>query len=427
MTRNDSRAGSDRAHSAEHRLERRAPRQLTVRENGMSTAGPFRTVAFRGERLRLPVYLDHHATTPLDPRVLAAMLPYFSERFGNPHSAQHAYGWAAEQAVERARTQVAGLIGALPEEIVFTSGATEANNLALRGVVACAGDRRHVVTCATEHPCVLETCRALRRDGFELSELPVQPDGLLDLNRLSAVLRPDTALVSMMTANHEIGVLQPIAEIARLCQERGVLLHTDAAQATGKIPLDVAALGVDLMSLSAHKLYGPKGIGALYVRRGLRLAPLLTGGSQERGLRPGTLPTPLCVGFGMACALAQEELAAEAARIRVLRDRLYDGLRQALPEIRLNGAAEPRLPNNLNLCLPGVDAEDLLAGLPELALSAGAACASATQEPSPVLRALGLSDEDIQGSIRIGLGRTSTAAEIEFAIERIVAGVEGAR
>jgi cysteine desulfurase len=392
----------------------------------VSAAGPFRTVEFRGERLRLPVYLDHHATTPLDPRVLDAMLPYFSERFGNPHSAQHAYGWAAEQAVARARTQVAGLIGARPEEIVFTSGATEANNLAIRGVAARAGDRRHVVTCATEHPCVLETCRALGRDGFEASELPVQPDGVLDLDRLRAALRPDTVLVSIMTANHEIGVLQPIGEIARLCRERGILLHTDAAQAAGRIPLDVAALGVDLMSLSAHKLYGPKGIGALYVRRGLGLAPLLAGGGQERGLRPGTLPTPLCVGFGVACALAQAELAVEAAHVRALRDRLYDGLRQALRDIRLGGAAEARLPNNLNLCLPGIDAEDLLARLPELALSTGAACASATQEPSPVLRALGLSDEDIQGSIRIGLGRTTTAAEIEFAIERIVAEVESA-
>jgi cysteine desulfurase len=392
----------------------------------VSTAGPFRTIEFRGQRLRLPVYLDHHATTPLDPRVLDAMLPYFTERFGNPHSAQHAYGWDAERAVERARAQVAGLIGALPEEIVFTSGATEANNLAIRGVAARAGDRQHVVSCATEHPCVLETCRAMRQGGFELSELPVQPDGLLDLDRLSAALRPHTAVASIMTANHEIGVVQPIAEIAKLCHERGVLLHTDAAQAVGRIPLDVTALGVDLLSLSAHKLYGPKGIGALYVRRGLHLAPLLAGGSQERGLRPGTLPTPLCIGFGTACALAQAELAAEAARVRALRDRLYDGLRQALPEVRLNGAAGRRLPNNLNLCLPGVDAEDLLAGLPELALSTGAACASATQEPSPVLRALGLSDEDIQGSIRIGLGRTSTAAEIEFAIERIVAGVESA-
>jgi cysteine desulfurase len=396
---------------------------LTV--HAVSITGPFRIVEFRGERLQLPVYLDHHATTPLDPRVLDAMLPYFTERFGNPHSAQHAYGWAAEHAVERARTEVAALIDALQEEIVFTSGATEANNLAIRGV-AGASDRRHFVTCITEHPCVLETCRALRRDGFEVTELPVRPDGLIEPDRLSAALRPDTALASIMTANHEIGVVQPIAEIAKICRERGILLHTDAAQAAGRMPLDVTALGVDLMSLSAHKLYGPKGIGALYVRRGLWLAPLLAGGGQERGLRPGTLPTPLCVGFGKACALAQEQLAAEAARMRALRDRLYEGLRAALPDIRLNGAAEPRLPNNLNFCLPGIDAEDLLAGLPELALSTGAACASATQEPSPVLRALGLADEYIQGSIRIGLGRTSTAAEIEFTIERIVAGIESA-
>jgi cysteine desulfurase len=387
--------------------------------------GPFRTVEFRGERLQLPVYLDHHATTPLDPRVLDAMLPYFTERFGNPHSAQHAYGWTAEQAVAEARVQIAALIGALPEHIVFTSGATEANNLAIRGVAHWTG-RRHLLTCATEHPCVLETCRALGREGFAITELPVPADGLLDLDQLSAALRPDTALVSIMTANHEIGVLQPIAKIAKLCQERGILLHTDAAQAAGRIPLDVAALGVDLMSLSAHKLYGPKGIGALYVRRGVRIAPLFAGGGQERGLRPGTLPTPLCVGFGKACALAQEELAAEAARVRALRDRLYDALRQALPDIRLNGAAEPRLPNNLNFCLPGVDAEDLLSELPELALATGAACASATQEPSPVLRAIRLADEDIQGSIRIGLGRTTTAAQIEFAIDRIVARISRA-
>jgi cysteine desulfurase len=253
-----------------------------------------------------------------------------------------------------------------------------------------------------------------------VSELPVRPDGLIDLDQVRETLRPDTALVSIMTANHEIGVLQPLAEIAGLCRERGILVHSDAAQAAGNVPLDVAALGVDLLSLSAHKLCGPKGIGALYLRRGLRIAPLLAGGGQERGLRPGTLPTPLCVGFGKACALAQDELAVDAARVRILRDRLYEGLRQALPDVRLNGATEPRLPNNLNLCVPGLDAEDLLAELPELALATGAACASATQEPSPVLRALGLSDEAIAGSIRIGLGRTTAAAEVEFALDRLV-------
>jgi cysteine desulfurase len=392
----------------------------------VSAPGSFREVEFRGARLQLPVYLDHHATTPLDPRVLDAMLPYLTERFGNPHSAQHAYGWAAEQAVDAARAQAAALIGALPEKIVFTSGATEANNLAIRGAVR-AGDRRHVVTCVTEHPCVLETGRALRRDGFEVTELPVRADGLLDLDRLREALRPATALVSIMAANHEIGVLQPLAEIGKLCREGGILLHTDAAQAAPWIPIDVAALGVDLMSLSAHKLNGPKGIGALYVRRGVRLVPLFAGGGQERGLRPGTVPTPLCVGFGAACALAQAELGADAARVRALRDRLYGGLHQAMPEIRLNGAAAPRLPNNLNLCLPGIDAEDLLAELPELALATGAACTSATQQPSPVLRALGLSDEALQGSIRIGLGRTTTAGEIDFAIERLAGAVRRLR
>jgi cysteine desulfurase len=392
----------------------------------VSVPGPFRTVEFRGARLQLPVYLDHHATTPLDPRVLDAMLPYLTERFGNPHSARHAHGWAAEQAVDAARAQVAALIGALPEEIVFTSGATEANNLAIRGAVR-AGDRRHIVTCVTEHPCVLETCRALGRDGFEVTELPVQPDGLIDPGALRSALRPATALVSIMAANHEIGVLQPLAEIGQLCRGRGILLHADAAQAAPWIPLDAAALGIDLMSLSAHKLYGPKGIGALYVRRGVRLVPLFAGGGQERGLRPGTLPTALCVGFGTACALAQAELGAQAARVRALRDRLYGGLCHALPEIRLNGAAAPRLPNNLNLCLPGIDAEDLLAELPELAIATGAACASATQQPSPVLRALGLSDEAIQGSIRIGLGRTTTAGEVEFALDRLVAAVRRVR
>jgi cysteine desulfurase len=386
----------------------------------VSKAALFRTVEFKGARLELPVYLDHHATTPLDPRVLDAMLPYLKEQFGNPHSAQHAYGWSAEEAVERARTEVAGLIGALPDEIVFTSGATEANNLAIRGVAATAGARRHVVTCRAEHPCVLETCRALRSDGFEVTELAVAPDGLIDLDRLGTALRSDTALVSIMTANHEIGVLQPIAEIASLCHGRGIVLHTDAAQAAGRVPLDVAQ-GVDLMSLSAHKLYGPKGIGALYVRRGLRLAPIFAGGGQERGLRPGTLPTPLCVGFGKACALARQDLPDEAARVRALRERLYQGLRAALSDVRLNGAAAPRLPNNLNLSLPGIDAEELLAELPELALATGAACASAAQEPSPVLRALGLSDEAIAGSIRIGLGRITTAAEVEFALDRLIA------
>ena len=393
----------------------------------MTLTSQVRTVEFQGEPLQLPVYLDHHATTPLDPRVLDAMLPYLTEFFGNPHSVQHAYGWAAGAAIEQARREVAALIGALPEEIVFTSGATEANNLAIRGVVAQAGARRHVVTCATEHSSVLETCRAIGGASSQVTELPVRPDGLLDLDRLREALRPDTAMVSIMAANHEIGVLQPIADIAEICQERGVLLHTDAAQAAARMPLDAPALGVDLMSLSGHKLYGPKGVGALYLHRGVGIAPLFAGGAQERGLRPGTLPTPLCVGFGAACALARQELAEETARLRALRERLYRGLCEAVGDVRLNGATEPRLPDNLNVCLPGIDAEDLLAELPELALSTGAACASATQEPSPVLRALGLSDEDVQGSIRVGLGRMTTEREIDFAIERLAAALRRLR
>lgn len=381
-----------------------------------------RTTRFRGRVLKLPVYLDHQATTPLHPRVLAAMLPYFKERYGNPHSAQHAYGWAAEAAIEEARAQIASLIGARSDEIVFTSGATEANNLAIRGVAAASGG--HVVTCATEHPCVLESCGRLAEEGRELTVLPVQPSGLIDLDRLAEALRPETALVSIMAANHEIGVVQPIAEIATLAHAQGALLHSDAAQAAGKIAVDVTQ-GVDLLSLSAHKLGGPKGVGALFVRRGVRLNPLLAGGGQERGLRAGTLPTPLCVGFGAACALAGAALPAESTRLRGLRDRLHAGLLARLPAMRLNGAPEPRLPNNLNLCFPGVDADELLIELPELALATGSACASASQEPSAVLRALGLSDEEIQGSIRIGLGWTTTEAEIEFATLRIASVVEG--
>ena len=385
-----------------------------------------RTIDYRGHRLRLPVYLDHHATTPTDPRVLQAMLPWFSERFGNPHSATHAYGWEAEAAVETARAEVAELIGALPEEIIFVSGATEANNLAIRGA-ARAGHGRHLITSAIEHPCVLGTCRALAREGFTLSELPVAPDGRIDPERFAAALRPDTALVSIGLANHEIGVIQPLAEIAGVCRAHGILCHSDAAQAAGRIPIDVNELGVDLLSLSAHKLYGPKGIGALYVRRGTRLAPLLAGGAQEQGLRPGTLPTPLCVGFATACAMARAEMPAEAPRLRALGERLHQTLLAAMPGLRLNGAAEPRLPGNLNFSLPGIDAADLLPELPELALSTGAACASASQEPSPVLRALGLNDDEIQGAIRIGLGRGTTELEVDFAAERIIASIERMR
>jgi cysteine desulfurase len=381
-----------------------------------------------------PVYLDYQATTPTDPRVLQAMLPYFSEAFGNPHSVQHRYGAEAESAVEQARAEVARLIGAEPNEMVFTSGATESNNLALIGALRFRraqpiAPRDHLVTLATEHKCVLEASRAAEAEGARLTILPVEPDGLLDLERLDAALDERTALVSVMAANNETGVLQPLAEIAAIVHRHGAWLHTDAAQAAGKVPLDVAADGIDLLSLSGHKIYGPKGIGALYVRRRprVRLMPLIHGGGQERGLRSGTLPTPLCVGLGAAAAQALAEMPAEAARLAGLRDRVLAGLRAAIPNLLVNGSLAHRLPGNLNVSIPGVDADALLAALPELALSTGSACSSAAVEPSYVLRALGLDEAAARASLRIGLGRFSTEAEVDFAVERLAAAVRAAR
>lgn len=368
------------------------------------------------------VYLDAQATTPCDERVIAAMLPYFGERFGNAHSA-HRFGREAADAVEEARAEVAALIGAEPREIVFTSGATEANNLAIRGAAAfLRGRRGHLITAATEHKCVLESVAAAVREGASATVLPVDGAGLIDLTALDAAIGPPTALVSIMAVNNEIGVIQPLPAIGALCRERGVLFHSDAAQAAGKIPLDVKAMNVDLMSLSAHKMYGPKGIGALYVRRRprVRLAPLLVGGGQERGLRSGTLPTPLCVGFGEACRIARAELAEESARLARLRQRLLGQLRAAFPDIAVNGDEERRIPGNLNIRVPGLDAEALLARLPDLALSTGSACTSAAVEPSYVLRALGLSHADAAASVRIGLGRFTTASEVDYAAGRLI-------
>ena len=391
--------------------------------------------------LRMPVYLDYQATTPTDPRVVQAMLPYFSEWFGNPHSRSHGFGLAAEDAVERARRQVAGLIGAEPREIVFTSGATEANNLAIKGAArfaathygAEAGAGRHrsrrIVTAVTEHKCVIESCRSLADEGFEVTWLPVEPSGLLDLDRLAAALDETALLVSIMAVNNEIGVVQPLAEIGRLARARGVLFHTDAAQAAGKIPLDVTAMNIDLASLSAHKLYGPKGIGALYVRRRprVRLAPLFSGGGQERGLRSGTLPTPLVVGFGEACRLAGEEMAEESARLARLRDRLRQGLAARLTRVYLNGDPERRIAGNLNLAFEGVDGEALIAALDDVAVSSGSACTSASVEPSYVIRALGRDRALAEASIRIGIGRFTTPAEIDYAVGRIASEVERIR
>ncbi|MEQ8193147.1 MAG: IscS subfamily cysteine desulfurase [Rhodospirillales bacterium] len=374
------------------------------------------------KRAAMPVYLDYQATTPTDPRALEAMLPYFHDTFGNPHSSAHAYGWRAEDAVERARGQVAELIGAEAREIVFTSGATEANNLAIRGAAQFYGKKKnHVITAATEHKCVLEACRHLERDGFEVTYLPVGPDGLLDPRALDAAITDNTCLVSVMAVNNEIGVVQPIAEIGALCRAAGVFFHTDAAQAAGKIPLDVDAMNIDLMSISGHKIYGPMGIGALYVRRRprVRLVALFDGGGQERGFRSGTLPTPLCVGLGEACAIAKREMAAEGGRLAALRTRLYDGLRAAVPDMTLNGDQVHRIPGNLNVSFPGVDGEALISGLKEIAVSSGSACTSASVEPSYVLRALGLSDDLARASIRIGLGRFTTEADVDLAIDAI--------
>ena len=374
---------------------------------------------------RRPIYLDHQATTPTDPRVTEAMLPWFRERFGNPAS-PHAFGVAAEKAVEAARAEIATLVGAEPREIVFTSGATEANNLAIKGAVRFKGaPGSHVVTFATEHKCVLESAEALRREGAEVSVLPVNPDGRFDLDRLAEAIGPRTVLVSAMAANNEIGVVQPVAEIGALCRNRGVLFHTDAAQAAGKIPIDVEEMGVDLLSISGHKLYGPMGVGALYVRRRprVRLEPLFSGGGQERGVRSGTLPTPLCVALGVAARIAREGMAEEGARLRGLRDRLHAAIRAQLPDVVLNGDPERRLPGNLNLSFPGIVAGDLISALTDVAVSSGSACTAASVEPSYVLRALGLDDRLAAASIRFGLGRWTSAAEIDYAAEQVVRAV----
>ena len=372
------------------------------------------------------IYLDYQATTPTDPRVVEAMLPYFTRQFGNPHSRQHVYGWTAEDAVEAARRQVATLIGAQAREITFTSGATEANNIAIKGAAFIDPARDKIVTCATEHKCVLEACRRLMEQGLRIVELPVGRDGLIDLAALAREIDERTALVSIMAVNNEIGVIQPIAEIGRLAHQRGALFHTDAAQAVGKILLDVEAMNIDLASISGHKLYGPMGIGALYVRRrlpGLQLSPLFDGGGQERGLRSGTLPLPLCVGLGAACEIAGQEMQAESERLRSLRDALLAALRRRLPDVGLNGDLQARVAGNLNVSFSGIDAEDLMMDVKDVAVSSGSACSSAAIEPSYVLRALGLGDDQARASLRISLGRFTTAEEVERAAERLAEGV----
>lgn len=373
-----------------------------------------------------PVYLDNQATTPLDPRVLDAMLPYFKEKFGNPHSSSHCFGDEAADAVEKARAQVADLIGADAREIVFTSGATESNNISIQGAARFhKGKKNHIVTVVTEHKCVLESVRHMEDEGFEVTRLAVERDGLIDLQHFADALTERTVLATVMGVHNEIGVIQPLAEIGALCRARGALFHSDAAQAVGKIPLDMEAMKIDLLSISGHKAYGPMGVGALYVRRRprVRLEPLFDGGGQERGLRSGTLPLPLCVGLGAACAIAQREMAEESERLGRLRRRLHDGITARLSRVQVNGDPERRIAGNLNLSFAGVDGESLIAAMPGIAVSTGSACTSASVEPSYVLRALGLGDDLAGASIRIGLGRTTTEAEVDTAIETIAAAV----
>jgi cysteine desulfurase len=378
-----------------------------------------------------PTYLDCHATTPLDDRVLNAMLPYFTEHFGNPSSINHVYGWEAEAGVKQARQLLAEAIHATPEEIIFTSGATEANNLAIKGVAEAYFQKgRHIITVKTEHSAVLDPCQYLRSLGFEVTFLPVQSDGLINLTQLEPAFRPDTILVSVMAANNEIGVLQPLAEIGRLCRDRQVLFHTDAAQAIGKIPLDVEAMKIDLMSMTAHKVYGPKGIGALYVRRRnprVRLSPQLHGGGHERGMRSGTLYPPQIVGFAKAVELALAEQATETKRLNQLRQQLWQQLSQ-LDGIHLNGHPTQRLPGNLNISVEGVDGAALLLGLqPIMAVSSGSACSSATTAPSHVLTALGHSEQLAYASIRFGIGRFNTADEIDKVARHAIATIQSLR
>jgi cysteine desulfurase len=381
--------------------------------------------------LKLPIYLDNHATTRTDPRVVEAMLPYFSEVYGNPASVSHRFGWEAQEAVDRAREQVAGVLGAEGREIVFTSGATESNNLAIKGAAqALARKGRHLVTAASEHRAVLDTMKRLGREGWDVTIVPCDETGQVSAEAVAEAITPQTVLVSVMAANNEVGTLNPVREIGSLCHEKGVLFHTDATQAVGKVPLDVLADEIDLLSLSGHKFYGPKGIGALYVRRSrpqVRLQPQLDGGGHERGLRSGTLPVPLVVGLGAAAELAARERPEESARLLDLRERLHACIAQKVLDIRLNGHPTRRLPGNLNLSFSYVDGEALMMAMRDVAVSSGAACTSANPEPSHVLRAMGLDEEMARASLRFGLGRFTTAEEIDFAIAAVADAVERLR
>jgi len=374
--------------------------------------------------VKLPIYMDNHATTPVDPRVLEAMLPYFQDKFGNAASRSHVFGWTAEEAVENARAQIARLINATPKEIIFTSGATESDNLAIKGVAEMYREKgNHIITQVTEHKAVLDTCKRLEKCGYEVTYLPVEKDGRIDLDGLGRAITPKTILLTIMYANNEIGVVQPVEEIGRIAKEKGVFFHVDAAQAVGKIPVDVQKDNIDLLSISAHKLYGPKGVGALYVRRKnprVQLSAILDGGGHERGMRSGTLNVPGIVGLGKACEISQAEMAGESERLRRLRDRLNDGIISKLDGTFINGSVAHRLPHSINISFAYVEGESLLMGINDVAVSSGSACTSAALEPSYVLKAIGVGEDLAHTSIRFGLGRFNTEEEVDYVVARVV-------
>lgn len=374
--------------------------------------------------MKLPIYMDNHATTRIDPRVFETMTPYFNELFGNAASRNHSFGWHAEEAVERARKQVADLVGATAKEIVFTSGATESDNLALKGVAEMYAEKgNHIITAATEHKAILDTCKRLEKEGLRVTYLPVKADGLIDLEMLQEAITDKTVLISIMYANNEIGVLQPVAEIGKIAKSKGVLFHTDGTQAVGKVPVNVIKDNIDLMSISGHKMYGPKGVGALYVRRKsprVQITAQMDGGGHERGMRSGTLNVPGIVGLGEACAICHREMPEEAKRLSHLRDKLKNKLMNELDEVYVNGSIEHRLPNNLNISFAYVEGESLLMGINDIAVSSGSACTSATLEPSYVLKALGAGDDLAHSSIRFGLGRFNTEQEVDYVADKVI-------
>ena len=378
----------------------------------------------------LPIYMDYQATTPLDPRVMEAMLPYFTTKFGNPHSRSHSFGWEAENAVEEARSRVAKLIGADAKEIIFTSGATESNNLAIKGIAKFYGNKKnHIITVVSEHKCVLDACRHLEQEGIEITYLPINPNGIIDLEILKESITNQTMLVSVMAVNNEIGVIQPLKEIGKVCRERGVFLHSDIAQGFGKIPINVNEFNIDLASISGHKIYGPKGVGALYVRKKprIRVTPLINGGGQERGMRSGTLPTPLIVGLGMAAEIAYNEMGKDNKHVSYLFDRFLNNIKQKISEVYLNGDKDQRYKGNLNLSFAGVEGESIILAIKDLAVSSGSACTSASLEPSYVLRSMGIGEELAHTSIRFGIGKFTTEQEIDYAVDLICSKIDKLR